>query len=215
MVGIYKIVNRINDKYYIGSSSNIRHRWYRHKSNLIHKKHKNHHLQKAWDKYGEENFDFVVVNEVLESDLLITEQKYLDIARTEKEKCYNQSFISGKIEMTPEIRKKISISNTGKHHSKETKQKISDNNAKPMLGKHHSEETKRKIGKISKEKNSGEKAHQYDKTIYRFQNKITQEIFEGTRYNFYTKFDMDKSKIHELIHGTRNYHKNWKLLPVS
>ena len=56
--GIYKIENRVNHKIYIGQSVDIYTRWYNHKHSLRNGIHYNKHLQKSWDKYGEENFEF-------------------------------------------------------------------------------------------------------------------------------------------------------------
>ena len=77
MIGIYRIRNKINGKCYYGSSKNIEKRWQRHKNQL---KNNNHNplLQRAWNKYGESNFIFEVVEECKLSILLETEQKYLD-----------------------------------------------------------------------------------------------------------------------------------------
>jgi hypothetical protein len=60
--GIYKIVNKINGKYYIGSSINIHRRWREHKCGLLNNKHPNLHLQKSWNKYGCNNFDFIIIS---------------------------------------------------------------------------------------------------------------------------------------------------------
>lgn len=56
----------------------------------------------------------------------------------------------------PEIAKKISKAHSGKHHTKETIEKIRKSNSgisHPMYGKNHTEETKRKIT-LSKSKNN-------------------------------------------------------------
>jgi group I intron endonuclease len=52
--GIYRIINKINDKFYIGSSDNIERRFSRHLLDLKKNKHDNQHLQNAWNKYGKE-----------------------------------------------------------------------------------------------------------------------------------------------------------------
>lgn len=94
--GIYKIINKVNGKYYVGSSNDIiLVRWPNHKHYLNNQSHKNEHLQKAWNLYGRDNFIFKVVEEVEQDKLLIIEQKYLDIAKTEPHKCYNKKFIAG------------------------------------------------------------------------------------------------------------------------
>lgn len=55
---IYKITNNIDNKCYIGQTKNLKDRWCKHKSQLKHNKHENIYLQRAWNKYGEENFEF-------------------------------------------------------------------------------------------------------------------------------------------------------------
>ena len=59
--GIYKIINLVNNKIYIGCASNIRTRKNGHIYDLRKGIHKNDYLQKAWTKYGELNFKFEVV----------------------------------------------------------------------------------------------------------------------------------------------------------
>lgn len=75
---IYKIVNKSNNKKYYGSAKNVNKRFNRHKNDLKCGKHVNTHLQRVWDKYGENIFDFIVIEEVTNDKLLIREQHYLD-----------------------------------------------------------------------------------------------------------------------------------------
>ena len=58
---VYKITNKINGKFYIGSSINITDRELRHKSDLSCGTHHSKHLQRAYDKYGKENFKFEIL----------------------------------------------------------------------------------------------------------------------------------------------------------
>jgi group I intron endonuclease len=76
--GIYKITNTVNGKYYLGSSDNIKNRWKSHLYSLRHNKHHSIHLQRAWNKYGEKNFIFELVEEVDKNVLLEREQYHLD-----------------------------------------------------------------------------------------------------------------------------------------
>ena len=77
--GIYTITNKINGKYYLGSSVNINSRWHDHRKYLRGGYHHSIALQRAWDKYGEENFEFKILRELPEDiDLLEVEQYYLD-----------------------------------------------------------------------------------------------------------------------------------------
>ena len=76
--GIYKITNKINNKFYIGSSKRIKRRWYEHKSSLINCCHGNKRMQNSWNKYGEYNFIFEIIEECDVDELLVREQHYLD-----------------------------------------------------------------------------------------------------------------------------------------
>lgn len=62
--GVYEITNLINNKIYIGSSINIKKRWKDHILLLKNQKHINVHLLNAWNKYGEENFSFSIIEEI-------------------------------------------------------------------------------------------------------------------------------------------------------
>lgn len=75
--GIYKI--ECNGKYYIGSSKNINKRWWRHINDLKNNKHVNIHLQRVFNKYGIEKFNFSIIEECNVETLLVREQYYLDL----------------------------------------------------------------------------------------------------------------------------------------
>ena len=121
--GIYKIENKVNSKVYIGSSNNIKRRWQKHKALLRHNKHQNSHLQAAWNKYGEDNFAFSIVELCPIDNLISREQYFIDSMNPE----YNQSKIAGKIEMTNDIRQKLSCSTKNAYREgklKETNKEI-------------------------------------------------------------------------------------------
>ena len=63
---IYCIRNKINNKKYIGQTSQKRgykQRWYNHISLLINNKHHSKNLQEDFNKYGIENFEFFILDE--------------------------------------------------------------------------------------------------------------------------------------------------------
>lgn len=62
--GIYKITNKVSNRFYIGSSTDCFRRFYQHINSLENKKHVNKQLQNAYNKYGKEFFSFEVVMEV-------------------------------------------------------------------------------------------------------------------------------------------------------
>ena len=76
---IYQVRNIINDAVYIGSilKREPRHRWNAHKRDLRGNYHHSPHLQRAWNKYGESNFVFEILEKV-DGDVLPREQWYLD-----------------------------------------------------------------------------------------------------------------------------------------
>lgn len=75
--GIYYIKNKINGKYYIGQSKDIYSRWIHHKTDLRNGMHHNNHLQSAWNKYGEDNFEFSIIEECDKHDLNVREQYWI------------------------------------------------------------------------------------------------------------------------------------------
>jgi len=76
--GIYWIRCKRNGKIYVGSAVNLRQRWDRHRRALRDKIHHNAPLQQAWNLYGEENFEFEILEHVAEADLLRAEQEWID-----------------------------------------------------------------------------------------------------------------------------------------
>lgn len=83
--GIYFIRNQVNGKYYIGSAVNIRKRWTEHRRTLRLGTHHSRTLQRAWSKYGEDEFDFHLVEIVEEKDELISrEQWWMDVLEPSK-----------------------------------------------------------------------------------------------------------------------------------
>ena len=62
MKGIYKIQNTITLQIYIGLSNDIIKRKKSHISSLLNNKHDNKHLQRSFNKYGINNFQFTVLD---------------------------------------------------------------------------------------------------------------------------------------------------------
>ena len=61
--GIYGIKNKVNNKIYVGKTMmNFGDRWDCHKSQLRGGYHDNPHLQNSWNKYGEDNFEIIVIH---------------------------------------------------------------------------------------------------------------------------------------------------------
>ncbi len=195
--GIYKIINKINGKYYVGSTNYFWNRRRQHQMMLTENRHTNPHLQSSWNKYGEENFIFQVIEKVPINKLILVEQKYLDIAKTEQNKCYNQNFLAGRQVFTPEIRKKISDK---------------------LKGKVVSEETRKRISIATKKAMESIKDEFIDQTIHIFWNRFTNERFEGTSFNFGVQNPhISYAGIRRLVRGIRPHvgkKKEWILLTL-
>lgn len=147
--GIYLITNLVNNKCYIGSSCNLRRRIKEHKRKLSQNKHENAILQHSVDKYGLDNFTFIILLYCSKSDTLLYEQKAIDKYKP----YYNICQIAGNslgYKHTDIAKSKIKQAVSGKKHSEVSKQKMRElhklNPSKGMLGKRHSEESKQKIG---------------------------------------------------------------------
>jgi hypothetical protein len=99
--GIYKITNIVNGKIYIGSSIDIKNRWWSHKDDLEHGTHCNTHLQNAWKVYGEDSFKFEILDEMNVSTreaIFKKEQEYLDLYYDGGNNCYNIAKIANGID---------------------------------------------------------------------------------------------------------------------
>lgn len=152
--GIYQIENIINGKLYIGSSNQIKRRFYLHKWDLKRGKHHSITLQRSWDKYGEGAFLFKPLLYCLPDDRHFYEQRFLDALETvDPEKGYNiccDAEAAGKGRIWTDAQKQAkSIERKGKKLSPEvhahylTTRKYGVDH--PMFGKHHTDATRKKI----------------------------------------------------------------------
>lgn len=107
--GIYMIKNMINNKVYIGQAVNIERRWHDHISELNENKHINTHLQRAWNKYGSNNFIFSIVEKCSEEELNDREIYYIAKYKAHNRKYgYNKTYGGSNGRPTDEIRAKMS-----------------------------------------------------------------------------------------------------------
>lgn len=209
--GIYKIINKRNGKFYIGSSTNIKIRWYTHTTQLLRNVHKNIHLQRAWNKYGRNNFQFQIMeqfgNNFSIKELLQEEQRLLDIY-CGNPKCYNMN------------KRAFDLNGSnnpfyGKQHTIKTKKILSDialkrdPNKHPWIGRRHSIESINKISLSKIGKTCGNKHSQYDHNIYTFTK--NNEIFEGSRFVFCEKYNLNKGNVCWLIKGKNKSVKGWSI----
>lgn len=159
--GVYCWCNKVNGKVYVGGA---RHSLTGRKCRYIREYLKNGHghnihLLRAWNKYGLDNFEFVVLERCPREQVDARENYWLTkLNAANKRYGYNICKVAGSmlgIKHTAATKKKISLARIGKpgpmlgkNHTEETRQKMSlAKKGKPngRLGKKHTEETKDKI----------------------------------------------------------------------
>ncbi len=133
---IYQLLNTFNGKKYIGCTSNYTKRKARHRCRLNAGVHVNRHLQSAWNKYGQEVFEFSVVQILdnreamfeLEADLIdhLSERFY----NLHEGGCGGSSWDKSSKNASLIIAK-ISAAHKGKPKSAEHKAKLSKAKSKP------------------------------------------------------------------------------------
>lgn len=123
--GIYEIINLKNNKRYIGSSRNIKHRWNCHKSELRKNEHENNHLQNAWNLYKEDCFKFQIIKEIEDNEKLLLDEERKEIAKYDWDtELYNENKLIGK---PPTLR--------GENHPKAI---LNEKQVKELREKYHS-----------------------------------------------------------------------------
>ena len=179
--GIYLIRNKINNKVYIGQSRNIKQRWSRHKCDLNKGIHGNKHLQKSYNKYGKENFEFKIVELCDEAELDSLEvywiKKFDSVNYT---KGYNNE----------------SGGNKNKRFSEERIKSITGE-GNPMFNKKHTEETKNAI----RNKNRGQNSKLTVKQVSEIKKKF---LLGESCKNLSDEFNVDKTTISKILRC-----KNW------
>jgi hypothetical protein len=104
--GLYVIVCLVNNKKYGGACTDFSSRKgkhvYRLRRNLPEA---NKNVQADFDKYGEDEFVFMIMERCHESELVSIEQKWLDENHDDQKECYNISKIAtrGMLRMRPNV----------------------------------------------------------------------------------------------------------------
>ena len=237
--GVYKILNLVNGKFYIGSTSALgfKKRWWCHQKDLRASNHHNQHLQNSWNKYGEPQFQFEIVEKCCPSQCLSREQHYIDTLHP----AYNILAMAG--------------SPRGYRHAATTKAIIGNASRGPnnygYTGEHKfynpsygifvgslvefwkkfrvtkSISYKLRLGVLDKSHGwiyigtSDDKMPddintfyvarcRNNRPIYQFHH-IDGTIFAGTMPEFIAKYHLDRSVISKLVRGKRHYAYGWNI----
>ena len=202
LCGIYKITNMINNYVYIGQSIHIKARWKEHINALRRGDSRCVLLQRAWNKYGEENFSFEILELCSEDVLDELEVKYIELYSSCVRGYNIESGGNKNKHLSEETKQLLREAHIGRKMSEETIQKMSDariGDKNPMYGKTHTEEARKKISEAHKGK-PGHPTTEETKELIRKAN-IGKPKSEET-----------KKKISKAAMGRTAYNKN--LQPV-
>ena len=163
---IYQIKNSKTGKCYIGQTTDFKRRKREHLNELRKHKHANLYLQNAFDKYGEDSFEFTILEECEKEQANDREIFWLNnFGGFESSNNYNLCQAGGakgiseetreKLRsriMSEETRRKISESRKGikLNLTDERRRQISESNRQRFTGKKHTEESKRKMSETLK-----------------------------------------------------------------
>lgn len=211
---IYQIKNKINGKKYIGQTSDFQKRKNSHLSALRRGKCFNSYLQRAFDVYGEDAFEFSIL-EYCDVDDLDKREEFWISREGSYFRGYNLNIGGcGKrgFHLSEETKEKIRCANKGRVVSKETKERMRKNHADfsgknhPMYGIAWSDRFSKERQDIIREKMSeaqkGAKNHNYGKHISEEQKKKHSELMK--EYYMKNENPMKNRKRPELS-GERSY----------
>lgn len=136
--GIYAIYSIDTDRVYIGQAKSIGRRWDEHLRDLYYDRHKNVHLQRIYNKYGDDALCFTILEECLSKNLNTREQYWA--AQIDTDFLINQMNVGDALPISSEVKDKIrqkkiaskgKVANTGKRRLNdiqvnEIRQKIID-----------------------------------------------------------------------------------------
>lgn len=109
--GVYKITSLLYpDRFYIGSSCDVKGRWSKHKTQLRKGNHVSRYMQRHFNKHGEADMSFSIIEEVTPANtlfLLEREQYYLDLLHPVFNTCKTASVTTG-VKMSEAHRRQIS-----------------------------------------------------------------------------------------------------------
>lgn len=176
--GVYKIKNTVNNLFYLGSTHCFRKRWMKHLLLLRRNKHYNGKLQQDFNHFGENCFEFEILERTCIDNLLEREKYYLhkyntnemyniylDPVKTTLGKkliCKSKRILSGPLngmygkkhtKETVELLKALIADRPVTEEFRKKMSEVTKGEKNGMYGRKHTDETKKKISKIIKSKN--------------------------------------------------------------
>ena len=195
IIFIYKIVNTINNKVYIGRTVNCKQRWQRHVRSA---KKETSHIYNAMRKYGVDKFSMIVIQSCSSKEKANEIERMLIKEYNSLKNGYNSTEGGdGLSNPSKETRIKLSMAMKGKGHpqSEETKIKIALANKGQIpwiKGKKQSEEHKQKRADARRGQKHSEESKQKNR-----------EAHLGKRHSQETKQKMRKARSKRTDNGMR------------
>lgn len=187
LTGVYQIRNLVNGKVYVGSAGvSIKKRWKDHVRDANNKKHHSISFQRAWDKYGQDNFAFEVLARCPKEYCIKLEQWFLDRLKPE----YNISPTAGtrKGIKLPEEELKIRLANRKKpNYDEEYRRKVSEAAKKyfscPEARKRQSEKAKKRLeSKEYRDRLIGQLEKHRESTTAEQRSEIAKKAWQNKEY---------------------------------
>ncbi len=140
--GVYCLIHTPTAREYIGSAVRLRRRVRRHEKELNEGCHCNEHLQRAWNKYGVDQFDCATLELVANpKDLIAREQHYIDTRQPAFNICPKAGSALG-VKRRPETVERLRLVHLGRKRSAEVRANLSRaRRLRPPM----SEESRRKL----------------------------------------------------------------------
>lgn len=148
MISVYGIRNTVVNKWYVGSSIDTNRRFKEHNWGLKNNKHHSAKLQRAYNKYGKDAFEYHILAEYSTDTNLDQHEILWTILLDAIKNGYVLKAGTRNHIVSEESRKKMAQSHIGHKHSKETRKKMSDAGKRKIF----SEEHRKKLSEAAKGK---------------------------------------------------------------
>lgn len=214
MICVYVIQNRINNKIYLGSTFDLSTRINRHLNELKKNIHHSIALQRAYNKYGIDQFDFKIIKFCNKTDCRKIEQFYLNVLNPE----YNTSLsatapMEGRkhtIATLDKFKSRVVLKGTdsphyGKKHTLASRKKMS----KSRTGLKRTENTRKKMSDTAKQINSIGRINRdvVRKKVRSSDGNIFKSLTECAEF-----YNMSVSSVCDVLKGRTKYlNKKYKL----
>lgn len=226
--GIYYILNTVNNKRYVGQAAiSFEKRWCTERCHLrANLGFPNRHLQASWNKYGEDVFEFQVLeyielpkNKREAAQILAKREQYWcdhfevrnPLKGYNKRRCVESNY-GIKFDVLSSKQKahlkKLHQSRIGSRYTKQSRRKISESikgTKNPFFGRQHAVETKRKLSVLAS-KRTGERSSNSKLTRTQVENIKREYQPRVVTYNMLAeKYGVHRNTIRSIFYG-----RTWK-----